>query len=78
MTSSVGLEDDQGMLPPTYDDSVLYDAAEDAGNETLAGDPTGVETTSSDTKVTVTDPAVQQSESSTFKTTFVMYTVRKP
>ena len=65
------------MLPPTYDDSVLYDAADDTGSETLPG-ATGVETTSSDTKVTVTDPAVQQSESSTFKTTFVMYTVRKP
>ena len=66
------------MLPPTYDDSVLYDTETDAGTESLPGGPLpGLEATvSSDTTVSVLDPTVQQSESSTFKTTFVMYTVR--
>ena len=71
------LEDEQGMLPPTYDESVLYDASGEAeglpqgASGASAGDPGGA----GDITVTVTDPTMQQSESSTFKSSFVMYTV---
>ena len=71
------LEDDQGMLPPTYDESVLYDAGEDEGLQGAGVDgvAAGEQGGTGDIVVTVTDPTMQQSESSAFKSSFVMYTV---